>query len=504
MKMKNRIKNIFKKEEFQKFSHFEILFYIIIILFFLCVIFLFIRGIYPEKRDNKRIEDLAILEKALNAYYRDYGKYPEIKEWKCVEKDKMENGVFVQEIKNYILEIPEDPLFEINRPDSKFCYWYKTAKKNAEYKIYAVLEKAEEIYQVYSPEGKMIYTGQLGETIWFDHNWKFRKKMIIDHTKVINDLTDFSLLVYLKDEDLKENARRIGKDIIFVGSEGKKLKKDIENYDSLTGELFAWVKIPFLSSTQDTEIYIYYSNPKTIQVNDKDTWDENFLMIQHFEETSGDSLDSTSNNIDGKIQGNLKQGVEGKISRAYEFDGIDDFVALENSVLLSDLNNITIGIWVLPKQVQEDRGIIGWEGDQYSAWQIIIRKHDNVFRTSISGNSYQLYLKTPLQKDEWHYLTFVYNGEHLISYLDGKEKSIKDVPKGILTKRKGEFAEIGRYKGESWISSSGQVYKTYSFNGLIDQVEISNIARSWSWIKTRFDNQNNPSSFIRVNQQELY
>jgi len=502
--MKNNIKNIFKKREFQRFSPFEILFYIISILFFLCIIFLFIRGVYPEKRDNERIKDLAILEKALSSYYRDYSKYPEIREWKCLEKDKIENGVFAQGIKNYISEIPEDPLFKAGKSDSNFCYWYKTSQDNEEYKIYAVLEKEKEIYQVYSPKGEMIYTGQLDEIAWFDYNWKFRKKITIDHTKVINDLTDFSLLIYLKDEDLKENARRIGKDIIFVGSDGKKLKRDIEDYDSLTGELSAWVKIPFLSSIEDTEIYIYYSNPQIIEINDQDAWDKNFLMVQHFKETSGQSLDSTSNNINGEIQGNLKQGVEGKIYKAYEFDGIDDFVALENSVLLSDLNNITIGVWVLPKQVQEDRGIIGWEGDEYSAWQIIMRKQDTIFRTSISEKSYQLYLKTPIEPDEWHYLTFVYNGQHLISYLDGKEKSVKNVPNGILTKRKGEYVEIGRYKDESWISSLGQVYKSYSFNGLIDQVEISNIARNWSWIKTRFDNQNNPSSFINLSQEELY
>jgi len=502
--MENKITNLFKKREFQRFSSLEILFYVIIILFFLLVIFLFVRGIYPEKRDNKRVEDLAILEKALNAYYRDYGKYPEIREWKCLERDKIEKGIFFEGIKDYISEIPEDPLFKDDQPDSKFCYWYKTARNNAEYKIYAVLEKKQEIYQIYSPSGEAIYTGELGEVTWYDYNWRFRKKMIIDHTKIIDDLTDFSLLVHIEDESLKENAKRVGKDIIFIDANNNKLKREIESYNSLTGELFAWVKIPFLSSIENTEIYIYYGNDKTLELNDKDTWDENFLMVQHFEEISGDSFDSTINNINGKVYGDLKQGVEGKISTAYQFDGIDDFVALEDSSLLSDLNNITIGVWILPQEEQEGRGIIGWEGDQYGAWQIIINKQDNIFRASISGKLYQIYLKTPLEKDEWHYLTFVYNGEQLISYLDGEEKSIKNVPQGVLTKKGEKFAEIGRYKEESWISSLGQVYKSYSFNGLIDQVEISNIARSYFWIKTRFDNQNNPSSFISLSVEELY
>jgi len=280
--MENKIKNLFAEKEIQRFSFLEILFYTIIVIFFLCIIFLFIRGIYPEKRDNKRVEDLAILEKALNAYYRDYGKYPEIREWKCIERDKIENGIFAQGVESYIPEIPEDPLFDSDEYDSEFCYWYKTSKGNSEYKIYTVLEKQKEIYQIYSPGGSMIYTGELDEVEWFDYNWKIRKKITIDHTKIIEDLSDFSLLIYLKDDSLEANAKRLGKDIIFVDSNNQKLKRDIESYDSLTGELFAWVKIPFLSSTEDTEIYIYYNNSETIQVDDTETWDRSFLTVHSF------------------------------------------------------------------------------------------------------------------------------------------------------------------------------------------------------------------------------
>ncbi|MBU3942569.1 DUF2341 domain-containing protein, partial [Patescibacteria group bacterium] len=325
----------------------------------------------------------------------------------------------------------------------------------------------------------------------------------IDHTKISNDLTDFPLLLYLKDNDLKDYARRLGKDIIFVGADGNKLKRDIENYDSLTGELFAWVKIPFLSSVEDTEIYIYYSNPEAIEVDDKDVWDENFLMVQHFNETSGNSLDSTAHEINGLPQGNLEQGIPGKIYTAYGFDGIDDFVNLGSPDLFSEIENLTIGIWILPRQVQEDRGILGWEGTEYSAWQITIEKQDVLFQVNISGNIYKLVTRMPSEENEWNHLTFVYDGENLISYLNGKRKAIKDVATGLLKKGKGQFVEIGRYNRETWISG-GQILRSYSFNGLIDEVRISDKVRSADWIQTSFENQNNPSSFIKITQQELY
>jgi type II secretory pathway pseudopilin PulG len=494
---------MFKKEQFKRFSLLEISIYISIIVFLLIVMILFFRGVYPERRDKERIQDLVILEKAISAYFRDYGEYPEMKEWKCLGKDKIENGTFSQGIRNYLPEVPQDPLFNPEKLDSKFCYWYKTTQENREYKIYTLLEKEREIYQVYSPDGKWIYTGQLDEVPWFDSNWKFRKKIVIDHTKIINDLSNFPLLLYLKDDDLKEYAARKGKDIIFVDPEGEKLKREIENYDSLTGELFTWLKIPFLSSVEDTEIYIYYSNSQTVEVDDKDVWDENFLMVHHFNETLGESLDSTSNIIDGKLQGDLEQGNFGKIDRCYGFDGIDDFVNLGSPNVFSKIENLTIELWILPKQIQEDVGVLGWEGTEYGPWQVVIKRQDVIFQVNVSGDVYKLITRMLSQESEWSYLTFVYDGKNLISYLNGKKRGIKDVGTGLLQKTRGEFLDIGRYCKESWIVG-GQVLRTHSFNGLIDEVRISDKARDSVWIKTSFENQNNPSSFIKINQQELY
>ena len=494
---------MFKKEQFKKFSLVDVSIYTTIVVFLLIGILLFFRGIYPERRDRERIQELVVLEKAVNAYFRDHGEYPEMREWECLEKDQIKNGIFSQTIKDYISEIPQDPLFNPEKPDSKFCYWYKTTQDNREYKIYAFLEKGKEIYQIHSPDGEWIYTGQLDEVFWFDSNWKFRKKIVIDHTKISQDLNNFPLLIYLKDGDLKEHTARKGRDIIFINSEGEKLKREIENYDSLTGELFAWLKIPFLSSIEDTEIYIYYGNPQTVQIDDEDTWEENFLMVQHFNETSGNSLDSTSNSIDGEPQGDLEQGVSGVIYKAYGFDGLDDFVNLGNPTLFSDLEGLTIEVWVQSKEVQGDRGILGWEGNDSDAWQVIVGKYDNLFRVNIPAGIYVLQTKTILQENEWNHLVFVYDGRDLISYSNGEQKLIKETAGGLLKRKGGGFAEIGRYYKEPWIAG-GQVLRSYSFNGLIDEIRISDKARDSVWVKTSFKNQNDPSSFIKVNWQELY
>ena len=40
-----------------------------------------------------------------------------------------------------------------------------------------------------------------------------------------------------------------------------------------------------------------------------------------------------------------------------------------------------------------------------------------------------------------------------------------------------------------------------AINGIIDEVRISNIARSPEWISTSYANQNNPSTFLLIGEE---
>ena len=86
---------------------------------------------------------------------------------------------------------------------------------------------------------------------WYNDDWKYRKKITIDNTKVDATLSDFPVLVSLTtDSELSNNARSDGFDILFTSSDGtSKLKHEIEKYTTGTGLIVAWVKVPSLSSS---------------------------------------------------------------------------------------------------------------------------------------------------------------------------------------------------------------------------------------------------------------
>jgi len=121
---------------------------------------------------------------------------------------------------------------------------------------------------------------------WWDSSWLHRKTVTINHTKVAADLANFPVLVDIVDSDLSSKAQSSGNDIVFTDSSMNKLSHEIERYDNNTGHLVAWVKVPSLSSTSDTVLYMYYGNAAASnQQNPTAVWDPNYMMVQHLEET---------------------------------------------------------------------------------------------------------------------------------------------------------------------------------------------------------------------------
>jgi hypothetical protein len=122
---------------------------------------------------------------------------------------------------------------------------------------------------------------------WYNADWSYRKKISVDQTKVDADLNDFPVLISLpSDPDLAARAQGDGDDILFTSTDGTtKLSHEIESFNSGMGELVAWVKVPSLSSSTDTDIYMYYGNSTCgNQENATDVWDSNFKMVQHLDD----------------------------------------------------------------------------------------------------------------------------------------------------------------------------------------------------------------------------
>jgi hypothetical protein len=107
-------------------------------------------------------------------------------------------------------------------------------------------------------------------TVSYPNTYQYRRTIVLGHANVPNtDQADFPVLIsgvysYLAtvgSGGLVQSPN--GYDIIFSSDPegGSKLDHEIDSYDPVTGTVAFWVRIPTLSHTVDTIIYLFYGNP---------------------------------------------------------------------------------------------------------------------------------------------------------------------------------------------------------------------------------------------------
>jgi len=321
----------------------------------------------------------------------------------------------------------------------------------------------------------------LGSPDWLA-DWPYRKQITIDHTKVAADLTDFPVLMSLTDADLAAHAQSNGYDIAFIDDNANQLNHEIERYNPTNGELTAWVQVPSLSSTVDTVLYVYYGNPSASnQQNKTGVWDSNYKMVQHLNQISGTQYDSTANGHNAVPNGGVGQGVTGKIDGADSFAGDASQYLSVGSITASDW---TISFWanskstnyvvIYPIGLGAQTGI--GMGGTYPQVANSFYFYDGI-NLPVGGPS--------VQTNTWYYVVVTKSGTSCTIYVNG----VSQVSGTILN-----VAITNLYIGRR--------IDGYPFNGIIDEVRVSNTTRNSALISTEHSNQQAPSIFYSVGSEE--
>ncbi len=339
--------------------------------------------------------------------------------------------------------------------------------------------------------------GDRASANWYHDSWGFRRKITIDNTKVSgsNDLANFPVLVsFTSDSSLSANAKTDGSDILFVDTKGQQLTHEIEYYSA--GTLVAWVKIPTLSATVDTVIYMYYGNSSASGLeNETAVWSSDYRGVWHLSETSGQHQDSTSNNNDSTAVTVTTQGsATGKIG------GADDF-ASGNEVVVADSDSLDItSSFTAQAWVKADT--IGGSG----TWNSIIYKGGN--------SNYFLELTNTDEIDAGFYGGGDWRGVmtttdavstgsfyHLAVVHDAANDTIKTYVNGV------EKATVSGITQTPLVNTStftiGENFYNETFDGIIDEVRLSDSPKSVDWLLTEYNNQNSPATFYSASHEEV-
>ncbi len=325
---------------------------------------------------------------------------------------------------------------------------------------------------------------------WWDSDWQYRKQITIDYTKVDSDLSSFPVLISLDaDANLAARAQSDGNDIAFADDSGTKIPHEIELYDNSTGRLVAWAKIPLLSSTTDTVIYMYYANSGAANQEDAaGLWDSNYNLVQHLQETSGPHYDSTSNNNDGTTSGGVTQNTVGQIAGADSFDGVDGYVDLGNQA------SVNLGT--------SDFTVQAWFKTSNSTWHYILSKgggtgtDEEGYGIALTGGKPYGFINDGARlvwttgtgayaDNAWHHFVAVYDRDGSVTpYVDGTALPATSLSGYSASVSGIPILELGRYSVASKYWTGG-----------IDEVRLSTSTLSESWIVAEYRNQSSPGTF---------
>lgn len=344
---------------------------------------------------------------------------------------------------------------------------------------------------------------------WYSSVWGYRRKISVDPKSVASttgaNIVDFPMLVSSTDPDFKYTgsggrvASSTGGDILFTNSSGTLLSYEIEKYASTTGEVVAWVKIPFLSSTTTTSIYMYYGNASASNnQNPTGVWDSNYKGVWHLKETSGQHADSTGVNNSTSVAATPQGSAIGKIDGADAFDGSDDVITIADNSSLEGMSAITISAWI-------NHSNMG--ADPYQ--RIVDKTYGEAYAFYITGTSIGAFITTTGSgggTSDWYSNEFakgITNGElQLLTFVwDSATAQANVYLNGVAgTAQARDGDAVGTGTGTFKIGDNADGSR--SFIGIIDEMRVSSVVRSVDWIKTEYKNQSAPSSFYSMGGAE--
>jgi hypothetical protein len=344
-------------------------------------------------------------------------------------------------------------------------------------------------------------------------DWSYRTPITINSSEVNGDIDGFPVLVHITDPDLANDARSDGYDIIFTDWDGKsQLNHEVELFNDTTGELIAWVRLANISSSSDTTFYMYYGNSSisSSMENPEDVWSNGYAAVYHLGETgygtTDEYKDSTSNNYDGQGgTGNSEKVptvISGVIENGQEFDGSDDHINV-SAMNPQSYDDFTMEGWYKSTNatVSDDEYIWCHLEDYAAGPGIVVSLTDDAgetdhLRVSIYNNTqdFQAYYGTSDVVDQqYHHVVGVRENGKIKIYVDmAKEEDITD-------QHSGEIIDVDTLGGPIIGDLPGNYEQV---DGILDEIRISYVARSWDWINTSYNNIDDPSSFLTLGYEE--
>lgn len=330
--------------------------------------------------------------------------------------------------------------------------------------------------------------------------WKYKQKFTISNALIGENLSYFPIALFINaaagtsDVDLTPVFDELGANSLKLAvtlADGlRELDVEVAYWDEVNEKAVLFVSSEDLniSSSADTTLCLYYDvlhadNSAHVGVvgstPGKAVWNTAYKMVHHMADNPDNShiKDSTQYENNGTKKGAGEPDEEaGVVGLAQDFDGTDDFIGCGNDGSLNITDKITIEMYMKADTYDVDDKELISKGYAYrvvatlaGGGTVMIHSYDSGDHPAISGFDLSLW------NNQWIHIAGVlqgYAGSWTSQFFVNGDKKDEDTNTNYNgPKVCADNLELGRL---------GTAY----FDGTIDEVRISNVARSASWIAT--------------------
>ncbi|MDD4869525.1 MAG: DUF2341 domain-containing protein, partial [Kiritimatiellae bacterium] len=252
-------------------------------------------------------------------------------------------------------------------------------------------------------------------------------------------------------------------------------------YTQPVGQSYVWVQVPeFMANGY---IWAYWggldTNPPVCTMNGS-TWDTGYKGVWHMNQPN--ARDSTANANHGAPSSVYVVDGQGTIGGAQVFNGNGQITMLVNSNSSLDIygNKMTQSAWIAPAG-NVANGTIATRNSAY-----YFQRHNDqkiqAYHYSTTPEGYLVSTGTaPLYA--WSHVAYSYDGANIKFYINGVEAGTNITKTGNIRSAGSYFQIGGEAGGRLW-------------NGLLDEVRVSDVPRSSNWMWACYMNQASNAAFM--------
>jgi hypothetical protein len=244
---------------------------------------------------------------------------------------------------------------------------------------------------------------------------------------------------------------------------------------------------------------MFYGNPATStdQSTPKAVWDINFTGVYHMAAITTTSVaDSTSAANNAVLNSQIISVASGEIGPSAAFPGATTGAHFELPAAVLNANQGTMSVWINTNQaaVNGQNWVTAGQVDSSNAFNF--GYWTSYFNATIFGwvnqsNDYRVQVTNtglPIPVNTWQHLVYTWNKTTNTQVVYANGAPVKTVSTSFTP-----YTAVNNL----WIGEVA-TNQSYGFGGFMDELRISNIPRSASWIATEFANQSAPGTFYAL------